>query len=263
MKSPYINTVDTSLTDTTSEITKAEDITESFGTLYHPKSALVFYQTDSPNSGAYVEYFDMDKNGNPINAHPLTVKEAQKLSKSLNIQKQEKDKKFLKPKGIIPSNILYTNSTELSQNEKVVWFTKAQKKDLFFVEDLNIPNGKANVPPLLWVANRRSLKIFALKSNIRPSENTPLFHAQFFNIYQDGRVCMGTVDVNIAHSASLEEFTKSWENYFFNSYFSHLMNEHNPIKGNCVNLWKNLVETKEVFPKELLITNNKTLKNLL
>lgn len=80
----------------------------------------------------------------------------------MNIQKQKKEKEFLKPKGIIPSNILYINSTEFSQNEKVVWFTKAQKKDLFFVENLNVPNGKANVPPLLWVGNRRSLKIFAL-----------------------------------------------------------------------------------------------------
>ncbi|WP_312344952.1 PRTRC system protein B [Chryseobacterium binzhouense] len=243
-------------------MTKVDDITESFGTLYYPKSALVFYQTDSPNSDSYVEYFDMNKNGNPINAHPLTLREAQRLSKSLHIQ-NKKDHDFLKPKGIIPSNILYTNSTELSQNEKVVWFTKAQKKDLFFVGNLNIPNGKANIPPLLWVGNRRSLKVFAFKSNTRPNENTPLFHAPFFNIYQDGSVCMGTVDVNITHSASLEEFIKSWENYFFNSYFSHLMNEHNPIKGNCVNLWKNLVETKEVFPKELLITNNKTLKHLL
>lgn len=74
---------------------------------------------------------------------------------------------------------------------------------------------------------------------------------------------MGTVDVKITHSASLEEFIKSWENYFFNSYFSHLMDGHNPIIGNCVNLWKNLVETKEVFPKNLLVVNNKTLNSIL
>lgn len=33
MKSPYNNTVDTSLTDTASEMTKVNDITESFGTV--------------------------------------------------------------------------------------------------------------------------------------------------------------------------------------------------------------------------------------
>jgi hypothetical protein len=45
---------------------------------------------------------------------------------------------------------------------------------------------------------------------------------------------------------------KKWEDYFFNSYFSHLMNEHNPINGNCVNLWKSLINTEKQFPKETL-----------
>ena len=49
-----------------------KDITQNFGTLYHPTNALVFYQNDERNIETYVEHFDMDKNGNPINAHPLT-----------------------------------------------------------------------------------------------------------------------------------------------------------------------------------------------
>lgn len=235
------------------------DITNNFGILYHPKSVLVFYQTENPNRETYVEFFDMDENGNPINAHPLTVREAQRLSKTLNIQ-NKKDKDFLKPKGIISPSILFTDSSE---NGKVIWFTQEQERDLFFVKNLNIPNGKANVPPLLWIANKQNLKIFALEIDQRPDESTPLFHAPFFNIYENGNVCMGTVDVRIKNSASLEEFTESWEHYFFNSYFSHLMNNHNPIKGNCVNLWKNQIETKIIFPKKILVKNNKTLKELL
>ena len=238
---------------------EANDITDNFGTLYHPKGALVFYQNESRNNDAYVEYFDIDKNGNPINAHPLTVREAQRLSKTLNIQ-NKKDKDFLKPKGIIPPNILQTNNSE---NGNVIWFTQAQERELFFVKNLNIPNGKANIPPLIWCADKQNLKIFALETNQRPDENEPLFHAPFFNVYESGNVCMGTVDVKIKSSASLEEFMESWEHYFFNSYFSHLMGGHNLIKGNCVNLWKNLIETKETFPKDQLISNNKTLKNLL
>lgn len=235
------------------------DVINDFGTLYQPKCALVFYENKLQNSETYVEYFDMDDSGNPINAHPLTVREAQRLSKSLNIQ-NKKDKDFLKPKGIISPNILHINSSE---NGKVIWFTKSQERELFFVKNLNIPNGKANVPPLIWVANKQNLKIFALKTDERPNENTLLFHAPFFNVYENGNVCMGTVDVNTKNSASLEEFIESWEHYFFNSYFSHLMNNHNLIKGNCVNLWKNLIETNEPFPTDFLIENNKTLKQLL
>ncbi|AZA47043.1 PRTRC system protein B [Chryseobacterium carnipullorum] len=235
------------------------DITNNFGTLYHPKSALVFYETEGYNPDGYVEYFDIDRNGNPINAHPLTVREAQRLSKTLNIQ-NKKDKDFLRPSGIISENILFTDA---SDNGKVIWFTKSQERPLLFTEQLSIPNGLANVPPLVWCANKQGMKIFALENNQRPNAETPLFHAPFFNVYESGSVCMGTVDVNIKNSVSLEEFTEKWEDYFFNSYFSHLVNSHNPINGNCVNLWKNLIQSKEAFPTEVLINSNLTLKNLL
>ena len=238
-----------------------KDITQDFGTLYHPTGALVFYQTCERNKETYVEHFDMDKNGNPINAHPLTEREAKILAKSLTVNsKKEKIQEFLKPKGILPTNILYINPSE---NGSVVWYTKAIKRKLFFTENLEIPSGTTEVPTMLWLATQRSLKIFALSTNRRPTKKTPLFYAPFFNVYENGNVCMGTVDVNIQNSASLEEFTEKWEEYFFNSYFSHLMNEHNPIDGNCVNLWKSLINTDKTFPKEVLKKANRTLKNLL
>ena len=238
-----------------------KDITQDFGKLYHPTSALVFFQTNERIKETYVEYFDMDKNGNPINAHPLTEKEAKTLVKALNTKTQkEKSKDFLKPKGILPTNILQINPSE---NGSVLWFTKSMKKQLYFTENLEISNGRAEVPAMLWFANKRSLKIFALSSNQRPTEKTPLFYAPFFNVYENGNVCMGTVDVHIQNSTSLEEFIKNWEDYFFNSYFSHLMNEHNPVKGNCVNLWKSLINVDKPFPKEALKKVNRTLKSLI
>ena len=238
-----------------------KDITQDFGTLYHPTTALVFYQNNERNIETYVEHFDMDEIGNPINAHPLTEREAKELVKALTINTQkEKNQDFLKPKGILLTHILHINPSE---NGSVLWFTKSMKRQLFFTENLGISNGTAEVPPMLWLANKRSLKIFALANNRRPTEKTELFYAPFFNVYENGNVCMGTVDVHIQNSTSLEEFTKKWEDYFFNSYFSHLMNEHNPINGNCVNLWKSLINTEKQFPKETLRTANRTLKNLL
>lgn len=235
------------------------DTAKDFGTLYEPKSALVFYESLDKNATMYVEHFDMERNGNPINARPLTVNEATALAKSLHTD-EEKDKTFLKSKGILPTNILNINP---SQKGSVLWYTKSQERQMYFVKNLEIPNGKAHVPAMLWFADKENLSVFALTSDKRPTEKTTLHYAPFFNVYEDGAVCMGTVDVNIKNSASVEEFIKAWEDYFFHSYFSHLLDNYNPIKGNCVNLWKKLIETGETFPVEVLKKNSKTLKNLL
>ena len=85
------------------------DITQNFGTLYY-QNLLWFYETKGTETDMYVEHFDMDSNGNPINAHPLTVKEANVLAKSL--QTDEEKQSFLKPKGILPTNILHINPSE-------------------------------------------------------------------------------------------------------------------------------------------------------
>lgn len=235
-----------------------KDITQDFGTLYHPQSALVFYSTKGSKSETYVEYFDMDKNGMPINAHPLSVREANVLGKALKTAKEEKEP-CLKSDSILGYHILHLDS----QKGKVIWFTKGMQRELYFDEKLGIPNGKANTPPMLWIASRSTLFVFALASNYRPTQGTKLYNAPFFNVYENGNVCMGNVDVRIKKTASLEEFTTAWEDYFFNSYFSHLMENHNPIKGNCVSLWESLIGMNTPFPKEILIRKEQTLKDLL
>ncbi|PTD13695.1 PRTRC system protein B [Flavobacterium columnare] len=234
------------------------NIVENFGTLYHPKSALVFYETAGTETDMYVEHFDMDSNGTPINAHPLTVKEANILAKALQTD-EEKSTAFLKPKGILPTNILHINPSEKGT---VLWYTKTQQRQLYFVNGLGVPNGKAQVPPMLWLASKSSLTVFALTNDRRPTEKTPLHYAPFFNIYKKGNVCMGTVSIDIKNSASVEEFIQAWEHYFFNSYFSHSLCE-NVTRKNIVTLWKDLINTDKPFPKEVLKKNNKTLKNLL
>src|SRR5690606_1256527 len=218
------------------------------------------YETSETDRDMYVEHFDMDSKGCPVNAHPLTVREANALAKALQTEK-EKDTAFLKPKGILPTNILHISPNR--EKGTVLWQTKAQIRQLYFTQGLDIPNDRAFVPPMLWHASKKSLSVFALASGRRATEKTPLYHAPFFNTYENGNVCMGTVSIDIKNSASLEEFTRAWEGYFFNSYFSHLMGSHNPVKGNCVSLWKRLIQTGKVFPEDLLKKNNMTLKDLL
>src|SRR5690606_10668715 len=75
-------------------------------------------------------------------------------------------------KGILPTNILHINPSEKGM---VLWYTKAQQRQLYFVESLSIPSGKAHVPPLLWYADKETLSVFALASDRRPTEKAPLY----------------------------------------------------------------------------------------
>ena len=236
-----------------------KDITDNFGTLYDPLKAFVVYQKNTADKCIYVESYDIDKNGYPINAHPLSLVESTQLANALDTSDELK-RNFLKSSGLFPKNVLYINP---DHNGYAIWHTPAQRVDLFFIESLAIPNGKASLPPLLWKASKNSLYIYTIDTIADISEQTTLSHAPFFNLYEDGKVCMGTVSVNIKADCLLEEFMQQWEEYFFNSYFSHLIREKSPVKGNIIQLWQSLINSRKQFPMKSLIKNGLTLKQLL
>lgn len=127
----------------------------------------------------------------------------------------------------MPKNAVYINP---DHDGYAIWYTASQRVNLFFTESLGIPNGMASIPPLLWKPSKNSLYVYALDSNI--NEQTTLFHSPFFNLYEDCKVCMGTVSVNIKVDCLLEEFIYQWEQYFFNSHSSHPIQEKSPVRGN-------------------------------
>lgn len=236
-----------------------KDITTSLGTLYSPVKAFVVYQKNSAEKSIYVEAYDMDKNGCPINAHPLSLRESTQLAGALDTS-EELTRRFLKPSGLLPKKVVYLNP---EQGGCAIWYTPAQKVDLFFVEGLGITNGKASVPPLLWKASKNTLHIYAMDTDTQINEQTALYHAPFFNVYKDGKVCLGTVSVNIQADCLLEEFIYLWEQYFFNSYFSHVIGDTSPVRTNIIQLWQNLVNAKKRFPLKSLLKNGLTIKSLL
>jgi PRTRC genetic system protein B len=236
-----------------------KDITPTFGTLYNPVKAFVVYQKNTLDKNVYIESYDMDKNGCPINAHPLSLRESTGLANALDTSDELK-RNFSKPSGLLPKNVVYINP---DHDGYAIWHTPIQKVNLFFVDSLGITNGKASVPPLLWKASKNTLYIYAMDTDAKIKEQTPLFHAPFFNLYADGKVCMGTVSVTITADCPLEAFIHQWEQYFFNSYFSHLIGDTSPVKGNIIQLWQTLVTDGNPFPMKSLLKNGLTIKNLL
>lgn len=235
------------------------ELTHRFGQLYHPVKALLIYckqQQDCPDD-YYIESYDLDTAGSPINGHPLSLKESRSMAKALQTA-ERKTQGFLNPKGRMPQNIVYLKT---GTDGFAVWHTPARKAALLFTENLHISSGEAHLPAMLWKASRKTLQVFALKGEAL-EENTLLHHAPFFNVYADGRVCLGNIGIRIPASCALEQFTGLWEDCFFGSYFSHLMPGHLPAKSNLVQLWQELRASGAAFPEQLLIQNGYTLDHL-
>jgi len=236
------------------------DLTNNFGKLYHPVKALIIYERRDNNyqNAPYVESYDMDDRGCPINGHPLSIKEANGFAKAL-IVTEKKQRNFLNPKGVLSPDIVFLKT---GNDGFAIWRTPTKRVKLLFTESLGIPSGEAAVPALLWKAEKNSLSVFAIQDD-KVTEQTVLFNAPFFNVYADGKVCMGNVPVKIPNDCHLEMFIDLWQGYFFNSFFSHLFGEHLPVKGNIVQLWQNLMNNDNPFPIETLIPNNITINKLL
>lgn len=234
------------------------NITSQFSKNFQPKKAILIYQSTAEEN-FYVESYDIDTLGRPINPHPLALEEGIALSRAL-LATGELSAGFLKPNGTLPQNLLYLDA---SQDGYAVWHTPAKKAHLLFAKSLCIADGIASIPPMLWKADREKLQVFALDTKGRPTEKSKLFHAPFFNIYAKGDVCMGNVNVEISGDLHLEEFMAEWERYFFGSTFSHLLGDSCPVTSNIVQIWKSLVGTNQKFPMEILKSTGSCLREVL
>jgi PRTRC genetic system protein B len=235
-------------------------ITHEFSQLHRPVKAFLVYNHLTDERDVRVEAFDTDEKGWPMNAHPLSVNEMKMLAKSLSVS-TDVHTRFLECKGVFPSNLLYVDARE---NGYALWYTPAQKINLLFKKELTIPCGEANVPPLVWIATASDLHLYALKTDSRPTGDTPLFYAPFFNIHPGGMVCMGTVDIDIDEDCNLVDFMNQWEEYFWASYFTHSIGGAVAITGNIVSLWQELTrDPQKPFPLEVLKKNGKTINDLI
>ncbi|MGE7775208.1 hypothetical protein ACQKLP_10820 [Chitinophaga sp. NPDC101104] len=227
--------------------------------IYDPVKVYVLMQPNSDQVLPYVETYRLH-NRRATAAHPLSLDEAQQLAEILNSVSPDSGDCF-QPTGLIPANALYTRA---GKTGFAIWYTPARRVNLLFTEELDIADGIASVPPLLWKADRTSLQIFALLFNQRPNINTRLLRSPFHNTDKDGFVCMGSAKIDGDSIENLEGFMASWESAFFQSVFTHAGdNTESPVNGDMNAMWRKLIATQQPFPKKMLKKTSITLKALL
>lgn len=218
-----------------------------------PKAGIILYkQEHSPQF--YLELRKI-KNGAFESAQPMPESFLHTLVKKMDTLNSSE---MYKSSGLMPKNILYLDQ----QNDKfeLIWYKKPGKTMMHFTKELNIPSGECDLPGLIFHWKNNDLHVFAVKR--QPSERTVLFRGPFFNVDDNGYVCLGNAHVTGEIQKTFEAFMLMMHILFFASEFSHL-NGTNPINGNLSAVYRKLSGSKEKFPLDKLKNTKITLKQYI
>jgi len=226
-----------------------KNITQEITGVYAPEFLIAGYKF---NSNFYLEHHAVNEKGQVLAGKPLDHDTVDGLLQRLTVQKKENEQR--PPFGRVPENLFYMDNA----NQRYVWAVKSGPKPLYFKQDLNIPDGIAMIPNLIFEASRASLNVFAIK---KIQQKSKLCQAPFHNTSSEGHVCQGSAKANQKDS-SLQAVLDYWETIFFGSIFTHITGT-SPISGNLNSMWKELIETGAKFDNSILIETKKTLEDLL
>jgi len=148
----------------------------------------------------------------------------------------------------------------------IAWWCRARPRLMFFGEgnaETRMLNGKMYPhPALVFMIQGRELFVRALAEDRRPTANTRLCNAPYWNTDAHGRVCLGSMRVpDETGVASLA----GWEGAYFGSEFTHpsgvvRLTTH---PGGFLGLWSSLAGRKRAFPVKSLAESKQTLQEFV
>jgi PRTRC genetic system protein B len=131
---------------------------------------------------------------------------------------------------------------------------------------LYIPAGKAIVhlpepfivplPPLVFFGHDRNYRVRAIRKGY-PSPSSPLFHAPFPNVYDDGRICFGSNTVPVCDALTVESV---WHLFLESSFIAHLDNRKSVSNPSSIIPVLKGLAGKSKYPLKDLVPCNETLE---
>lgn len=223
-----------------------------------PARAIIVYH-DKTKSNYYLESREIKKTGSnysfmaPV---PMSDTVMREIGKSY-MKKNGVDMRF---NGLIKEHILLTlNKTGITA---VMWYRPSMIKKLNFSSQLRIKGeSKVKIPAILYLVINAKLYVYALMDDSRPDGKTKLYNAPFFNIYEDGNVCLGTAPVGNRKATTFEGEAERFERGFY-------MAEQNggQSRDNCktplTKLWSDLIKKQTAFPAKKELQQHKKFKTL-
>lgn len=161
--------------------------------------------------------------------------------------------------GFLPETVLYMDGDLL-----LWWAPPMQRHIAFRAKEIGGERGETVPHPgLVFAASSKAWSVWAVKGDRRPTPDTALYQAPYFNLWDGGRICQGNVEVPDGTTA---EKIDAWNAAFFNSFFTHPNIRKNLVKyrGGSTKFWKDMLNGKFAqFPEKVLVPLNTTLRQLI
>lgn len=218
--------------------------------------AILVYKAKGGSSFATVHGIAAQPNGGAtiLPGRPMTAFAVARLARTLTKRRQG---------GFIADKVLYQDTGAVAwwvpPAQRRIWF-RCGGDELGAVERSEV----VSHPGLVFcVTASRKWYVWAVKGSARPAEDTPLFRAPYFNVWESGQICVGNVDLpERATAAKLEE----WNNAFFDSWFTH-PNVHQDLvhyRGGAYKFWRAMLDGKHAsFPEKVLVDLGRTLGKVM
>lgn len=152
------------------------------------------------------------------------------------------------PSTFLPNNILIYSSS------LTAWWERAQVRSMFFAQNCDgktLDGRRFPHPALLFAVHHGHLMVWALAEDSRPTQDSWLYMAPYWNTYEDGKVCHGTMQ---APPVVRVENLAQWSHAFFASQFtgSNLGIQQCTHPEGFLGMWSSLIGAN-TFPVEYLI----------
>lgn len=213
--------------------------------------ALIVYQNAQKNDGCIMRH-SIGIKGDQLVLGPGTgvtkgfLKTLEKMGGHTHIQ-------YI-PENVIAYGLNYMAWTSEATSRPLL-FQGAADKGLQELDGQSFPQ-----PRLLFIVKNQRLCIFALKGTERPTPQTPLYKAPYFNLLPGEEMCKGSA--RIPKAGDLESIPK-WEEVFFLSNFVHGNGTKRwNFDGSYKEMWE-AARTLGAFQEDWLVPHNMTLREVL
>jgi PRTRC genetic system protein B len=207
--------------------------------------AILLYTNSQRTFATVHECANVD--GKPVILAGRTLTPGMSRTLAASVGKQAPVAQFL------PTNVL------MSTGDWLIWWEPPCVRHLGFKLSTQFPerslgtrSGYVPTPGVVFVAGAQHWSVFAVQGRERPTPDTELYVAPFYNVDADGRICAGNVHVP---RMALAERIATWNAAFFESLFPH-PNYDGVVNyaGDATGLWRDLLDGQfgEHFPEEVM-----------